>query len=49
MAVDVNARDAGAAASSLLQHGYHVDIFRKALTCDSDGSASGPRRARWIF
>jgi ribonucleoside-diphosphate reductase alpha chain len=41
-AVDVNARDAAVAASLLLQHGCHVDILRKALTRNSDGSASGP-------
>jgi hypothetical protein len=40
-AVDVDARDA-AVASLLLQHGYHVDTLRKALTRNSDGSASGP-------
>jgi hypothetical protein len=39
--VDVNARDA-AVASLLLQHGYHVDTLRKALTRNSGGSASGP-------
>ena len=41
-AVDVNARDAAIAASLLLQHGCHVDTLRKALTRNSDGSASGP-------
>jgi ribonucleoside-diphosphate reductase alpha chain len=41
-AVDVNARDAAVAASLLLQHGCHVDTLRKALTRNSDGSASGP-------
>jgi ribonucleoside-diphosphate reductase alpha chain len=41
-AVDVNARDAAVAASLLLQHGCHVDILRKALTRNGDGSASGP-------
>ena len=40
--VDVNARDAAVAASLLLQHGCHVDTLRKALTRNSDGSASGP-------
>jgi hypothetical protein len=40
--VDVNARDAAIAASLLLQHGCHVDTLRKALTSNSDGSASGP-------
>jgi hypothetical protein len=41
-AVDVNARDAAVAASLLLQHGCHADTLRKALTRNSDGSASGP-------
>jgi ribonucleoside-diphosphate reductase alpha chain len=41
-AVDINARDAAVAASLLLQHGCHVDTLRKALTRNSDGSASGP-------
>jgi hypothetical protein len=38
----VNARDAAVATSLLLQHGCHVDTLRKALTRNSDGSASGP-------
>ena len=41
-AVDVNARDAAIAASLLLQHSCPVDTLRKALTRNSDGSASGP-------
>jgi hypothetical protein len=41
-AVDVSARDAAIAASLLLQHGCHMDTLRKALTRNSDGSASGP-------
>jgi hypothetical protein len=41
-AVDVNARDAAVAASLLLQHGCCVHTLRKALTRNSDGSASGP-------
>jgi hypothetical protein len=41
-AVDVNARDAAVAVSLLLQHGCHVDTLRRALTRNSDGSASGP-------
>jgi len=41
-AVDVNARDAGVAASLLLQHGCRADTLRRALTRNSDGSASGP-------
>jgi hypothetical protein len=40
-AVDVNARDAAVAASLLLQHGCHVDTLFRALTRNSDGSASG--------
>jgi ribonucleoside-diphosphate reductase alpha chain len=38
----VNARDAAVAASLLLQHGCPVDTLRRALTRNSDGSASGP-------
>jgi ribonucleoside-diphosphate reductase alpha chain len=41
-AVDVNARDVAVAASLLLQHGCSVDTLRRALTRNSDGSASGP-------
>ena len=41
-AVDVTARDAAVAASLLLQHGCPVDTLRRALTRNSDGSASGP-------
>jgi hypothetical protein len=41
-AVDVNARDTAVAASLLLQHGCCVHTLRKALTRNSDGSASGP-------
>src|SRR5262249_13016042 len=41
-AVDLNARDAAVAASLLLQHGCPVDTLRRALTRNSDGSASGP-------
>ena len=41
-AVDVNARDAAVAVSLLLQHGCRVDTLRRALTRNSDGSASGP-------
>jgi ribonucleoside-diphosphate reductase alpha chain len=40
--VDVNARDAAIAASLLFQFGCPVDKLRKALTRNSDGSASGP-------
>src|SRR5262249_55257261 len=41
-AVDTKARDAAVAASLLLQHGGAVDTLRRALTRNSDGSASGP-------
>ena len=41
-ALDTNARDAAIAASLLLQHGCPVDTLRRALTRNSDGSASGP-------
>ena len=41
-AVDVNARDAAVAASLLLQHGCPMETLRRALTRNSDGSASGP-------
>jgi hypothetical protein len=41
-AIDVNARDAAVAASLLLQHGCPIEILRRALTRNADGSASGP-------
>ena len=41
-ALDVIARDAAVAASLLLQHGCPVGTLRQALTCNSDGSGSGP-------
>jgi hypothetical protein len=41
-AIDVNACDAAVAASLLLQYGCPVDTLRRALTRNSDGSASGP-------
>jgi ribonucleoside-diphosphate reductase alpha chain len=41
-ALDVIARDAAVAASLLLQHGCPVGTLRRALTRNSDGSASGP-------
>jgi hypothetical protein len=41
-AVDVNARDAAVAASLLLQHGCSVETLSRALTRNTDGSASGP-------
>jgi hypothetical protein len=37
-----NARDAAVAASLLLQHGCPAGSLRKALTRNSNGSASGP-------
>lgn len=40
-ALDTNARDAAVAASLLLQYGCPVDVLRKALTRNRDGSASG--------
>ena len=41
-AIDTNARDAAVAASLLLQYGCSVEILRRALTRNGDGSASGP-------
>jgi hypothetical protein len=41
-AVDTNARDAAVAASLLLQHGCSIETLSRALTRNSDGSASGP-------
>jgi ribonucleoside-diphosphate reductase alpha chain len=41
-AVDVNAHDAAVAVSLLLQYGCPVETLRRALTRNSDGSASGP-------
>ena len=41
-ALDVNVRDAAAAASLLLQHGCAVDTLRQALTRNGVGSGSGP-------
>jgi hypothetical protein len=40
--LDTNARDAAIAASLLLQHGCPVETLRRALTRNSDGTASGP-------
>jgi hypothetical protein len=40
--LDANARDGAIAASLLLQHGCPLDTLRRALTRNSDGSASGP-------
>jgi hypothetical protein len=41
-AVEVVARDAAILASICLQHGASVETLRRALTRNSDGSASGP-------
>ena len=39
---DVNARDAGVAASLAFQHGCSLDELRKALLRDSQGNPSSP-------
>jgi hypothetical protein len=39
---DVNARDAGVAASLVLQFGCPLDVLRKALLRDPRGKASSP-------
>ena len=41
-AVDVNARDSAIAASLALQHGCDLQVLRRALTRNKDGSAAGP-------
>jgi hypothetical protein len=41
-AADVDARDSAIAASLALQHGCDVQILRRALTRNADGSAAGP-------
>jgi hypothetical protein len=41
-AVDTNARDAAIAASLLFQYICPVEVLRRALTRNGDGSASGP-------
>jgi hypothetical protein len=41
-AVDTFAKDAAVAASLLLQYGCPLETLRRALTRNSDGSASGP-------
>lgn len=41
-AADAAARDAAIVASLALQHGLEPDTLRKALTRNTDGSASGP-------
>jgi hypothetical protein len=40
--LDTNARDAAVAASLLLQYGCPLEVLRRALTHNVDGSASGP-------
>jgi hypothetical protein len=39
---DVNARDAGVAASLAFQHGCSIDELRRALLRDAHGNASSP-------
>jgi ribonucleoside-diphosphate reductase alpha chain len=39
---DVNARDAGVAASLAFQHGCSIDELRRALLRDRHGNASSP-------
>jgi hypothetical protein len=39
---DVSARDAAVIASIALQFGVPIDVIRKALMRNADGSASGP-------
>jgi ribonucleoside-diphosphate reductase alpha chain len=39
---DTNARDAAIALSFALQHGADLEDIRKALTRNSDGTATGP-------
>jgi hypothetical protein len=39
---DVNARDAGVAASLAFQHGVSIDELRRALLRDAQGNASSP-------
>jgi hypothetical protein len=41
-AADVNARDSAIAASLALQHGCDLQVLRRALTRNVDGSAAGP-------
>jgi len=41
-AAEVKARDSAIAASLALQHGCDVQILRRALTRNADGSAAGP-------
>jgi hypothetical protein len=41
-AADVNARDAGIAASFALQHGADLGLIRRALCRDAQGRAASP-------
>jgi hypothetical protein len=41
-AADVAARDAAVILSIALQHGADVEVIRRALTRNANGSASGP-------
>lgn len=41
-ALETNARDGAVLLSLLLQHGVPVDQIRKTLTCNVNGSPSGP-------
>jgi hypothetical protein len=39
---DVNARDAAVVCSLALQHNVPIDVIRRALMRNADGTASGP-------
>ncbi len=39
--IETHARDAAIVASIALQHGASAEVIRHALTCNSNGSASG--------
>jgi hypothetical protein len=41
-AADVNSRDSAIAASLALQHGYGLQVLRRALTRNPDNSAGAP-------
>jgi hypothetical protein len=41
-AADVNARDGAVVCSIALQHGADLEVIRRALSRNSDDSASGP-------
>jgi hypothetical protein len=47
--LDVQARDISIVCSILLQHGCALDVISRALTRNSDGSASGPLGALLDF